>query len=1574
MYTIFTKEVVFMKNFFGRLLSLCLCITILTVCFLSPVTLAASGVYELAFDNLFLFEQWANHPNLKVNNSSDDTIGTLTTDIENGSFVLVNNTSDNEVFTSFSMTSVGAFYSMPVEESTEYILSYEVNGTTTDFEAFIFFFDDEGLYQSLVSVRAYQYGLNECSFTTPENIKHIQVRFDNNTPKSNATVSNIRICAKEVYEHTKNNTSRKIFTYSASTKYGELPVPQRESLVFAGWFTGPDGTGKKITSDSLAIPASRCLYSKWDPIVDEVLNIVSLPQKQNYTVGESLNTRGLVIGVTYPDGTKENIDEGFYCSPEVLTQAGTQTILVTYGNGSTEFTVNVSSGETKEILINNSQKTVNAANHMYTVDYSGSSFNQYEINYSSDCYVKGELNFSGTIEEFFLEPAENGKFTSYIDGFLDGKTQSSLTSVSFTPLDKEQMNFTLTSINLINTSIPQEDENGVIPLSNSSYKIGIDLQWGGSLTYMEDLANNVVAAKNNQDKSAPVEVGYSDDFTGTYKSGCDTLDIYEKKSNINLINAHDTGRLVQQSYYGTGSYPYEPGMYGEAIWNYNPVQGGNLYNEPSKIVDLKVTTNEIYIKCRPLDWAKTKEFITPTYMEAWYTLENGLMRATCRFVDFSGYPSVTTTQELPAFYCVEPLNKFVYYQGGDAWSDSNKPVTKADLGFWGTATDQDFICNENWGAFVGNGAGGYGIGIYTPGQTLYHTGVYYGGDGKTHCSTTTPATEDPTSYIGVVDTIHFQSYQPISYCYYITTGNVTEIRNSFKALAQIEEDFCNGTYTNGFCDMCGRYEKATLTTDKYDLNEDGAKDNVYEIANAGQLLWFKDTVNSGATTANAVLTTDIVVNDNFLDEKGTADSSLVNHPWSPIGTQENSYNGIFHGQGHTISGLYFSDFSTNYAGLFGNTSASATIKELGVTNSYIAANNYVGSICGYNGGTIINCFAKRNVINASTYAGGITGANANSVSNCYSTASVYASSYVGGISGSNTGTVSNCYYVENSAYNSEGTVQNGIGSSIDVANQTSVKTLDEFHSGEVAYLLQKYNSDQIWGQKSNTENSSPIFNYDGQYKVNAFGFADCYSVAQVGDVNNDNNIDVSDYQQLTNMALSDSAQITDFRTLMRQDLVGDGCLDVLDCAVMALLVNGLRDATTVYHVGDFDCDGIVFTKTDIASIKKGLINQNTLTPWQKYACDLNSDGRLDINDRDILIAQEEKSTKDIFIDMTDSISTRTKTANVIILCGQSNAYGASPLTNEVIATVGNTDFSNIKIKYNNINSADGSNNWTTYFSNNQFETFRLGIGGQGMNWFGPELGFSYHIANTDNTKDEMWYIIKYTAAGTFLGGNWIYDTNYNNATNSQNIHNDLGGYLSDLMVNYVNTALDEIAAIHGADRINIRSFMWHQGESDSCVKEWADQYGSLQSMLVNKVRTAFGPRDSDNTIGFVDGGIAAYDTRTFDNPLTGSTQTYNGWAYSDTVNTHKSDMAALWYVPTDTDKNIINTTTAGLYQNTTNSTKLQNSIWVDTSTCKSKYVNNNENGEYDGAHYCGESMFRIGIWYAQGVLTVSDYS
>ena len=1561
-----------MKKGLKRIAILLVCLVLLATSFLAPMASAASSVYELTFDNLFVFEQWANHANLKVIAADGSTNSTLTTNISNGSFVLTNN-STNEVFTNFSMSTVGVFYSMPVEENTEYVFSYVANGTTTSFETFVFYFDKEGNFVSFENKFAYQYGLNEWNFTTPDNIGYIQVRFDNNSPGTNVTVSDIRIRSKAVYDYAKNYTHRMAYTYSSGATYGSLPVPERADLVFAGWYTGPNGTGEKITSSTPIRAGSLCLYSKWDPIVDGDLSVTSLPIKQEYCVGEKLNTRGLVIGIAYDDGTSENIDEGFSVSPEVLTKTGTQTITVTYSNQTTSFDVNVKSSDNKAVSINGTQKTVQVANNTYTLNYSGSAFNRYTVKYTSDAYVKAEMSFNGVIEEFFLEPSENGEFSGYIDGFISGTTRTAVTSIKFTALDKDYMDFEFKSIDLSKGTNPG-DSSGMVYLSDSNYKIGVDLDWGGALTYMEDLTNNVMSSvRKSGTKTTEVD----------YKSKVNTSSwTYNTSKNVNLINAHDTGRLVQQSYYGTGSYPYEPGMYGEAVWNYNPVQGGNLYNQASKIVDIKVSTNEIYIKCRPLDWAKDQQYITPSYMEAWYTLEDGMMRATCRFVDYSGYPSVTTTQELPAFYCVEPLNDFVYYSGGEAWSDSNTRVTRTDLGFWGTTTEQDFVCNENWAAFKGDDNDSFAIGIYCPGQEIFHSGIYYGGNGSTRCSTTTPATEDPTSYIGVVDTLHFQSYKPIGYSYYIKTGNVDQIRSSFKTVAQQSDDVCNGTNTKGFCDMCGKAVTPNLTTGKYDVNGDGTKDSAYEISSIGELNWFRNAVNSGNAAINGVLTKDIYDNDNaVITAYGTlaADTSSF-RKWTPIGTSTTKFNGYFDGQGYTVNGLYMSG-SANYGGLFGYTDSSAVIKRVGVDLSAFSGNQYIGAICGYNGGKIENCYSAYNVASGTSYVGGIAGYNNKAIANCYNAALVSAGNYVGGIAGAKgaSASMSNCYYLAGSATDGANVAQKGVGNATkgsttaDSTSATQGKTVEQLANGEVAYLLQSANGAQLWGQKTNCTGAVPGFDTNGQYRVQASDGSGVYSLVSIGDIDADKDLDTQDYQQLVNRALAGDK--LEYKDMHVSDIDGDGALDVIDCSLMESMVSGSSSRLSVYLKGDFDGDGIPFTQEDIAAIKKGIINLDKLNTKQMYACDVNFDGVIDINDRDFITEGKYMSVP-IFTNMQDAIGAERKVANVIILCGQSNAYGASPLTSVVRQTVGNTDFSNIKIKYNNINSDDGINNWRTHYSNNSFETFRLGIGGQADAWFGPEVGLSYYLATDESTKDEEWYIIKYTAAGTYLGGNWIYDTSgkYYNANNSQNVYNGIGTYLADGMVSYVDTALNEIANIHGANNINIRSFMWHQGESDSCVEQWANQYGDLQNILVNKVRDSFESRDMDGSIGFVDGGIAAYDSTTYYNALTGANQSRNMWVYSDTVNTHKSSNASLWYVPANTSKNIINKTTAGLYTNTsTSSTKLDNSIWIDTSTCVSKLMNNNENDEYDGAHYCGDSMLRIGIWYAQGMLQVSDY-
>ena len=243
---------------------------------------------------------------------------------------------------------------------------------------------------------------------------------------------------------------------------------------------------------------------------------------------------------------------------------------------------------------------------------------------------------------------------------------------------------------------------------------------------------------------------------------------------------------------------------------------------------------------------------------------------------------------------------------------------------------------------------------------------------------------------------------------------------------------------NGFCACNEVYQPAKLTTDKYDIDGDDSKDAVYEISNAGQLYWFAGLVNgtlSGETqnkSANAVLTADIVVNENVLKSDGTVNEGTFKE-WTPIGIYfYKSYGGIFDGQNHTISGLYFSQGDKMYLGLFGINAGK--ISNVGILDSYFCGKVSVGGVCGYNfEGTITNCYNAGSVSGTENYVGGVSGENDN-------------------------GTITNCYY-DSTIYTG-----NAIGDDTGTTTKVEGKTTDEFKTGEVAYLLQLDQSEEVWGQ------------------------------------------------------------------------------------------------------------------------------------------------------------------------------------------------------------------------------------------------------------------------------------------------------------------------------------------------------------------------------------------------------------------------------------------------------------------------------------------------------------------------------
>ena len=218
------------------------------------------------------------------------------------------------------------------------------------------------------------------------------------------------------------------------------------------------------------------------------------------------------------------------------------------------------------------------------------------------------------------------------------------------------------------------------------------------------------------------------------------------------------------------------------------------------------------------------------------------------------------------------------------------------------------------------------------------------------------------------------------------------------------------------------------------MDGEGTKENPYEIAAAADLYEFAIKVNEGDNTACAVLTADITL--------------LIDTNWTPIGNDSNQYKGTFDGDGHTITGLKVDIQSDNtiYAGLFGYIGEGGTIKNVGLEDSKITCSGnrvYAGGVCGWNTGTIENCYNTGDVSGTGTSSygyvsvGGVCGWNYyGTIENCYNTGEVsgeatgsYGCAYVGGVCGWNDyGTIENCYNtgeVSGTGTSSYGTVYAG---------------------------------------------------------------------------------------------------------------------------------------------------------------------------------------------------------------------------------------------------------------------------------------------------------------------------------------------------------------------------------------------------------------------------------------------------------------------------------------------------------------------------------------------------------------------
>ena len=211
---------------------------------------------------------------------------------------------------------------------------------------------------------------------------------------------------------------------------------------------------------------------------------------------------------------------------------------------------------------------------------------------------------------------------------------------------------------------------------------------------------------------------------------------------------------------------------------------------------------------------------------------------------------------------------------------------------------------------------------------------------------------------------------------------------------------------------------AAETTNKMPAGK-GTEESPYQITNAEELAWFRDTVNSGKANIHAKLLHDIDLN---------------NVIWEPIGTKEKLYNGTFDGNAYTIRNFWLGNHAKQEGisekGLFGRIGSDGTIQDLVVKVECIGSaaypNNFNVTKCGliaaYNEGTIRRCSV---MVNYTLYVAGEIGViayqNSGIIENCLSAVGtgtgnpkfqgrIPDEASAAGIAYENSGTIKNCLF------------------------------------------------------------------------------------------------------------------------------------------------------------------------------------------------------------------------------------------------------------------------------------------------------------------------------------------------------------------------------------------------------------------------------------------------------------------------------------------------------------------------------------------------------------------------------------
>lgn len=401
-------------------------------------------------------------------------------------------------------------------------------------------------------------------------------------------------------------------------------------------------------------------------------------------------------------------------------------------------------------------------------------------------------------EKLFIEK-HTREFTTFLDSFRVGALgafDKKITKITLQNVDAKTGEVWIQSVGVTNRSY---DKNQEIYISDGFLKMGTSLSIGGAIRHIEKLNEGVVE--------------YIDEAGNVcIQPHTDPEKVETVSKEVNLVNIHDLGREIQQSYYSAvkeehGYAPTEEVLYNADLL-YNPVQAGSASGKQSQIIDYRYSPTEIYIKTKPLEWFFDNR-LSDSYMENTYTLDGkGTLRVSNRFVNFSQFTDMDKAgrngQELPAIYIVHPLNYFYCETVEGNIFDPNLsdlPTTQAKTGLSHQVTGSYHYAiarnklSKDWFAFVNEEK--FGVGIYMPNAQSYNASrgcksSHYQNAWNTHYDRDLydfsgykyipSAYTNNYNYLSAASALVMMDFVPLEYDYAVYVGTVEEMRSVFAKL------------------------------------------------------------------------------------------------------------------------------------------------------------------------------------------------------------------------------------------------------------------------------------------------------------------------------------------------------------------------------------------------------------------------------------------------------------------------------------------------------------------------------------------------------------------------------------------------------------------------------------------------------------------------------------------------------------------------------------------------------------------------------------------------------------------------